>query len=143
VHGAEQVDRGVLVGDQIALFDGMPLDAQLAFLDQTVEAMPVAASTLDAMVAEWLEGDAVQLAALLNAELTDPVLYDRLLTSRNAKWAGWIENRLAQPGTVFIAVGAGHSRAGSALQPASHSAPASATIRRITAKCASPGRRAP
>jgi uncharacterized protein len=96
------------VGDQIALFDGMPLDAQLAFLDQTVEAMPDATNTLDAMVAEWLEGDAVQLAALLNAELTDPVLYDRLLTSRNAKWAGWIENRLAQPGTVFIAVGAGH-----------------------------------
>jgi uncharacterized protein YbaP (TraB family) len=96
------------VGDQIALFDGMPMDAQLAFLDQTVESMPKATSTLDAMVAEWLEGDAVQLAALLNAELTDPVLYERLLTSRNANWAGWIERRLAEPGTVFIAVGAGH-----------------------------------
>jgi uncharacterized protein YbaP (TraB family) len=70
--------------------------------------MPKATSTLDAMVAEWLEGDAVQLAALLNAELTDPVLYERLLTSRNANWAGWIERRLAEPGTVFIAVGAGH-----------------------------------
>ena len=31
-----------------------------------------------------------------------------LLTARNANWAGWIENRLEQPGTVFIAVGAGH-----------------------------------
>ena len=42
------------------------------------------------------------------AELTDPVLRERLLTSRNANWAGWIEQRLEQPGTVFIAVGAGH-----------------------------------
>jgi uncharacterized protein YbaP (TraB family) len=60
------------------------------------------------MVAEWLKGDAVRLAELLNAEMTDPVLYERLLTARNANWAGWIQSRLAQPGTVFIAVGAGH-----------------------------------
>ena len=60
------------------------------------------------MVAEWIEGDAVGLAALMNAELTDPVLKERLLTSRNANWAGWIERRLEEPGTVFIAVGAGH-----------------------------------
>ena len=60
------------------------------------------------MVAEWIEGDAVALAELLNAELDDPVLYERLLTQRNANWAGWIEQRLQQPGTVFVAVGAGH-----------------------------------
>ena len=87
---------------------GMPQEAQLEFLDETVEKIPEATTTLDAMVAEWLEGDAVGLANLLNAELTDPVLYDRLLTARNANWAGWIENRLERPGTVFIAVGAGH-----------------------------------
>ena len=45
---------------------------------------------------------------MINAELTSPVLYERLLTSRNANWAEWIERRLAQPGTVFVAVGAGH-----------------------------------
>jgi hypothetical protein len=31
-----------------------------------------------------------------------------LFTTRNATWATWIRNRLARPGTVFIAVGAGH-----------------------------------
>ena len=96
------------VEEQVALFDGLPQEAQLEFLDETVEKIPEATTTLDAMVAEWLEGDAVGLANLLNAELTDPVLYDRLLTARNANWAGWIENRLERPGTVFIAVGAGH-----------------------------------
>ena len=96
------------VEEQVALFDGLPPEAPLEFLDETVEKIPEATTTLDAMVAEWLEGDAVGLANLLNAELTDPVLYDRLLTARNANWAGWIENRLERPGTVFIAVGAGH-----------------------------------
>ena len=107
---AGEKQRGALetIDQQISLFDSMPQDAQLAFLDETVEALPKAKTTLDEMGAEWIEGDADQLAALMNAELTDPVLRDRLLTSRNANWAGWIENRLAQPGTVFIAVGAGH-----------------------------------
>jgi uncharacterized protein YbaP (TraB family) len=107
---AAEKRRGALetVGQQIELFDGMPMEAQLAFLDKTVEAMPEAKTTLDAMVAEWIEGDAVALAELLNAELDDPALYERLLTQRNASWAEWIESRLAQPGTVFVAVGAGH-----------------------------------
>jgi len=110
--------RGALetIDQQIALFDGMPQDAQLAFLDETVEALPEATRSLDAMVAEWLEGDADQLAVLMNAELTDPLLRERLLTSRNANWAGWIENRLAQPGTVFIAVGAGHLAGAGSVQ---------------------------
>lgn len=103
-------ERGALetIQQQIDLFDGLPMDAQLTFLDQTVEAVPNASKSLDAMVAEWVKGDAQQLAKLLNSELTDPALYARLLTQRNANWAGWIENRLAEPGTVFVAVGAGH-----------------------------------
>jgi uncharacterized protein YbaP (TraB family) len=102
--------RGALetIEQQVALFDTLPQEAQLAFLDETVEKLPEATTSLDAMVAQWLKGDAVELANLINAELTDPVLYERLLTARNASWAGWIENRLEQPGTVFIAVGAGH-----------------------------------
>ncbi len=107
---AEGKKRGGLesIEDQVELFDALPLEAQLAFLDQTVEQVPEASTTLGAMVAEWLEGDAGQLAALLNAELTDPALYDRLLTQRNANWAEWIQQRLDTPGTVFVAVGAGH-----------------------------------
>jgi uncharacterized protein YbaP (TraB family) len=110
--------RGALetIAQQIDLFDGMPMDAQLTFLDKAVEAMPKAKISLDAMVAEWIEGDADALAMLLNAELDDPVLYQRLLTQRNANWAGWIEQRLQQPGTVFIAVGAGHLAGNDSVQ---------------------------
>ena len=115
---AEGKKRGGLesIEDQVALFDALPMEAQLAFLDQTVEQVPRASTSLDAMVAEWLEGDAGQLATLLNAELTDPALYDRLLTQRNANWAEWIQQRLGAPGTVFVAVGAGHLAGGGSVQ---------------------------
>ena len=107
---AQGKTRGALetIEQQIALFDTLPMEAQLTFLDGTVESVPRAASTLNAMVAEWAEGDADQLAVLMNAELDDPELYKRLMTDRNANWADWITARLEQPGKVFIAVGAGH-----------------------------------
>ncbi|MXO64433.1 TraB/GumN family protein [Altericroceibacterium endophyticum] len=94
--------------EQISLFDEMSPDTQLAFLDQTVESLPGMMDTIDAMVGEWLAGDADDLARIMNGELDDPALYKRLLTDRNAHWADWIEERMQQPGTVFIAVGAGH-----------------------------------
>ena len=96
------------IEDQIALFDTLPMAAQLAYLDQAVHQMPSASSSLDAMVAEWLAGDAEDLATLINAEVTDRDLHARLLTRRNANWATWIADRLNRPGTVFVAVGAGH-----------------------------------
>jgi uncharacterized protein YbaP (TraB family) len=96
------------VDQQIQLFDGLPMDAQLSFLRETVGSVSKATATLDAMVARWMKGDADGLAVLLNDELDDPVLYKRLLTDRNSHWAKWIGQRLKQPGTVFIAVGAGH-----------------------------------
>ncbi len=93
---------------QIELFDTLPVESQIAFLmvsaDQIDEIVPM----MDRMLAEWLEGDADGLAALMNEGLTDPVLADALLYDRNERWAEWVETRLDSPGTVFLAVGAGH-----------------------------------
>ncbi len=96
------------VEQQIDLFDSLPIADQLEFLDETVEAVPTASATLDEMVAAWVAGDADGLAEMMNAELDDEELYQRLLVDRNANWVDWIETRLEQPGNVFIAVGAGH-----------------------------------
>jgi hypothetical protein len=96
------------VGQQIGLFAGLPEKAQLKFLDDTVESVSTATTMLDAMVADWMKGDPDALAMLLNHDIDDPLLYKRLLTDRNARWARWIDGRLKQPGTVFVAVGAGH-----------------------------------
>lgn len=96
------------VDQQIALFDKLPMAQQLTILEQTVDDVPVAAERLDAMVNAWIRGEPEKLGKLINKDMDDPVLYKRLLTDRNARWAGWIARRLKQPGTVFVAVGAGH-----------------------------------
>jgi len=37
-----------------------------------------------------------------------PHLRDILIKQRNAAWTTWLKARLGTPGTVFVAVGAGH-----------------------------------
>jgi uncharacterized protein YbaP (TraB family) len=106
--GGKQKAALETVDQQIELFDGLPQDAQLRFLGETLNSMSKATATLDAMVAEWMKGNADALAVLLNDDLDDPLLYKRLLTDRNKRWAQWISQRMKTPGTVFVAVGAGH-----------------------------------
>lgn len=109
-HASEGIARGALetIEFQLELFDSLPLESQIRFLVETADAVDEIKPMLDKMVAEWLEGDADELARLMNEGLTDPVLADRLLYARNRAWADWVSERLAEPGTIFVAVGAGH-----------------------------------
>ncbi len=94
--------------DQIELYDGMEMQYQLEYLKATVDEADSIIPLVEAMVMEWVEGDVDELASLIDDEDEDSYLRDRLLIDRNANWVGWIEQRLDQPGTVFIAVGAAH-----------------------------------
>lgn len=93
---------------QLGIFDGLPTEQQIAFLMSAAEGVDEVKQMLDAMVTEWIEGDADALAEIMNDGMDDPALAEALLYQRNANWAEWIEARLDEPGTVFIAVGAGH-----------------------------------
>jgi uncharacterized protein YbaP (TraB family) len=94
---------------QLDIFDKMAMDQQIEFLISAAEGVGEAEATLDKMVAEWVEGDADGLAEVMNADMEGEEFAEVLLYNRNATWAEWIENRLeTTPGTVFIAVGAGH-----------------------------------
>ncbi|MEP3421208.1 MAG: TraB/GumN family protein [Erythrobacter sp.] len=94
---------------QLGLFDGLPQEQQIEFMMAAVEGIDEAAKILNSMVAEWVEGDAEGLAAVMNENMDDEGFAETLLYNRNANWAEWIETRLeTTPGTVFIAVGAGH-----------------------------------
>lgn len=112
------VERGALetVEEQLELFDGMPMAAQTTYLVSVAEQIDEVVPGLNAMVAAWARGDADGLAKLMNEELDDPVLADRLLYARNRDWAEWVETRLADPGTVFVAVGAGHLAGANSVQ---------------------------
>ena len=43
---------------------------------------------------------------------------ETLLFQRNRNWATWVRQRLQQPGTVFVAVGAGHLAGPNSVQDA-------------------------
>ena len=94
---------------QLGYLAGLPQSAQTAFLVSTLDDQPRLGAMTEEMVADWSKGEPEELAKLLNEDLSEqPELRKTLLTDRNARWAAWVHERMKQPGTVFVAVGAGH-----------------------------------
>ena len=61
------------------------------------------------MQSAWKHGDQSVFVRLLGQlEQSSPDTYRMMFTERNARWADWIAGRMQTPGTVFVAVGAGH-----------------------------------
>src|SRR6476620_10442632 len=61
------------------------------------------------MQAAWKRGDqSVFVRMLGQLQQASPDTYRMMFTERNARWADWIRARMQAPGTVFVAVGAGH-----------------------------------
>lgn len=104
---------------QIHLFDNMPDALQLADLHSTLQELDSSDQVLGSMLAAWAAGDVDALVRIMESQTdTNPELRAILLTNRNAAWARWIHERLARPGTVFIAVGAGHLAGSGSVQSA-------------------------
>ena len=61
------------------------------------------------MQTAWKRGDQRVFVNMLGQLKTaSPDTYRMLFTERNARWADWIKARMQTPGTIFVAVGAGH-----------------------------------
>lgn len=94
---------------QLNFFDTMPEADQIAYLVSTINDASKLDVELGKMVNSWAKGDPTGLDASMNEGLKDfPKMRKLLLTDRNVTWAKWIDKRMDQPGTVFLAVGAGH-----------------------------------
>ena len=115
---AEGKEKGALetAEFQLGIFDGMTQEAQVAFMMEAATGIDEVKPMLDRMVAEWAKGDADRLAEVMNEGMSDPAVAEALLYKRNANWAEWIDTRLDTPGTVFIAVGAGHLAGAKSVQ---------------------------
>jgi uncharacterized protein len=57
---------------------------------------------------DWAKGNAEALQRGLSPEELGQAFYQVLLVDRNRAWSNWIAARMDTPGTVLVAVGAGH-----------------------------------
>jgi uncharacterized protein YbaP (TraB family) len=73
------------------------------------ESMQALSQAMAEMQSAWKRGDQTVFVRMLNdLNASAPDTYRMMFTERNARWADWIAARLQTPGTVFVAVGAGH-----------------------------------
>lgn len=97
------------VHDQIALFEGLSMDAQANYLVSSLEQARSLPQEVDAMVHAWQRGDTAWFEHELEAEFgQDPVLHQTVLAARNRKWLPRIEALLNDDKNYLVIVGTGH-----------------------------------
>lgn len=93
---------------QLSIFDSMPETVQVEYVASTAKSIDEIAPQTDRLVDLWATADIDGVATVMNEGFASLNLTEVMLTRRNANWAVWINQRMATPGTVFMAVGAGH-----------------------------------
>ncbi len=101
---------------QLNMFDRMPAAPASVVPASAKTGQPVndprlneLSTTMSDMQSAWKRGDQAVFVGLLNQlRAGSPDTYRMMFTERNARWADWIAARMQTPGTVFVAVGAGH-----------------------------------
>jgi uncharacterized protein YbaP (TraB family) len=111
VTGLETVEQ------QLGYFDTLSEEAQRALLLSVVEDSADTRAQFAAMLAAWASGDLKGIERTFDDETQlSPELKAALMSRRNAAWADWLAQRMARPGTVFVAVGAGHLAGSESVQ---------------------------
>ena len=107
--GHKSIDQLETNAEQLGFFDRLSEDAQRKFLVSVLEDPAAWKDEFAGMLKAWSRGDVKAIAKSFNSDLSDaPELNDALLLQRNANWAKWVKSRLDRPGTIMVAVGAGH-----------------------------------
>lgn len=103
---------------QFAMFERVPPSPQQPSASPpSPAAMDAMAGTIDVMEQSWSRGDGHVFDGMLDEmRRSSPQAYRVMFVQRNAQWAQWIARRLQQPGTAFVAVGAGHLSGPDSLQ---------------------------
>jgi uncharacterized protein len=97
------------VHDQIALFDGLSMDAQAEYLLSSLEEAHDLPNEVDTMVKAWNRGDTLWFEREMKSEFgRDPSLYQSVLVARNRKWIPKIEALLKEDKNYLVIVGTGH-----------------------------------
>lgn len=113
----KSVDQLETNTEQLTFFDRLPETAQRSLLEGAIENPQAMRTQFDGMLKAWLSGNVDAIGNSFNRDLQgSPELKAALLTRRNWNWSQWIERRMSQPGTVMVAVGAGHLAGESSVQ---------------------------
>lgn len=95
--------------EQLGFFDTLPEKAQRQLLEGAITPAADMKKDFGGMLAAWSRGDVKAIARTFNHELSaSPELKQALIKRRNQNWVKWIEQRMTSPGSILIAVGAGH-----------------------------------
>ena len=97
---------------QIAMFAQLSAPATpagRAAPQAAAQPMPNLSVSMANMQSAWKRGDQAVFAGMLGKlEQGSPDTYRLMFVVRNTRWADWIRARMQTPGTIFVAVGAGH-----------------------------------
>jgi uncharacterized protein YbaP (TraB family) len=105
------------VEEQLGYFDQLSEGAQRELLVSVLDDPAEAKKQFEAMLATWSRGDVAGIARTFDTEMKKtPELREVLLKGRNARWAQWLDDRMDRPGTVLVAVGAGHLAGSDSVQ---------------------------
>ncbi|MEA3039206.1 MAG: uncharacterized protein QOE79_1719 [Sphingomonadales bacterium] len=103
IEGLETIDQ------QLGYFDHLSEDAQRKFLVGLLDSPEKGRTEFAGMLKAWESGDVAGIARTFDDETQmSAELRRTLMAERNARWSDWLKARLDRPGTVFVAVGAGH-----------------------------------
>lgn len=94
---------------QLTLFETLDPQTQRTLLTRAVKGSDEAVADVRALTASWARGDLAALEKVINENVDAvPAARKAILTDRNRRWSAWVKRRLDRPGTVLMAVGAGH-----------------------------------
>lgn len=107
--GGKSIGQLETNAEQLGFFDRLSEDSQRNFLVSVLDDPSAMKEQFGGMLDAWARGDVKAIGDSFNRDLAKaPELKDALLVRRNVNWAKWVKGRLDQPGTVLVAVGAGH-----------------------------------
>ncbi len=104
-----QIQQLETAEEQIAMLGGLPMEAQVAFLENSILDAEEFSESVGELLGAWRDGNLGAMAALLaDAYAEQPLLYEVMIAARNHRWMKAIGPMLASGQIHYVAVGALH-----------------------------------
>ena len=95
--------------EQFAILSSASMDDQVKTLADTVNKPDEVKGLMAGILVHWMAGDPDALGLAMEQSMGEGSAFEaELLTKRNANWTVWLDKRMDEPGTIFVAVGAAH-----------------------------------